>query len=360
MFTVSDTGIGIAPDKLPSIFDRFNQAEADITRKFGGTGLGLTIVRQLVELQHGQIIVESEPGKGSTFKIELPYTLGDLLPDNGENYNYSSDNFSLPQHPDVRLLVAEDNRMNQNLLRHLLGNRQLHYQLVNNGQEALYALSRQHFDMVLMDLQMPEMDGYTATKKIREDLQSNIPIVAMTAHAMSGEREKCLQAGMNEYLAKPIREAELYHMIQVFTGKSGTRELHGHYNGYNNNSHSGNNGTSTEEDTPLVQLEYLRQLSMGDKDFEQNMLRQFVTQLPEDLSLLKKAIDEGSVTAIRSTAHNLKTTLSFIGLEHRSYPILESLETLDSSYEADIVTDQYNTLKRLCMQALQETLQLLL
>jgi signal transduction histidine kinase/DNA-binding response OmpR family regulator len=360
LFIVSDTGIGIAPDKLPSIFDRFNQAEADITRKFGGTGLGLTIVRQLVELQHGRIIVESEPGKGSTFKIELPYTLGELLPDNGENYNYSSDTFALPQHADIRLLVAEDNRMNQNLLRHLLGNRQLHYQLVNNGQEALYALSRQHFDLVLMDLQMPEMDGYTATKKIREDLQSNIPIIAMTAHAMSGEREKCLQAGMNEYLSKPIREAELYHMIQVFTGRSGTRELHVHQNGHNNNSYSGNNGISAEHDTSLVQLEYLQQLSMGDKDFEQNMLRQFVTQLPEDLSLLRKAIDEGSVTAIRSTAHNLKTTISFVGLENSLYPILESLETLDSPYDTDRVTDQYNTLKRLCVKALQETLHLLL
>ncbi len=360
LFIVSDTGIGIAPDKLPSIFDRFNQAEADITRKFGGTGLGLTIVRQLVELQHGHIIVESEPGKGSTFKIELPYTLGELLPDSGESFNYSTDNFTLPHQSDVRLLVAEDNKMNQNLLRHLLGNRQLHYQLVNNGQEALYALSRQHFDMVLMDLQMPEMDGYTATRKIREDLQSNIPIVAMTAHAMSGEREKCLQAGMNEYLSKPIRESELYHMIQVFTGKTGTQELYARHNGQHNNSVSGNNGTSAERDAPLVQLEYLQQLSMGDRDFEQNMLKQFVTQLPEDLSLLRKAIDEGSVTGIRSTAHNLKTTISFVGLESTLYPVLDVLEKLESPYDPYIVAEQYNTLKQLCVKALEETLQLLL
>lgn len=359
MFIVSDTGIGIAPDKLSSIFDRFNQAEADITRKFGGTGLGLTIVRQLVELQHGNIVVESEPGKGSTFKIELPYALGELSQDNGDNYNYSPDNFALPHQPDVRLLVAEDNKMNQNLLRHLLGNRQLHYQLVNNGQEALYAVSRQHFDLILMDLQMPEMDGYTATKKIREDLQSNIPIIAMTAHAMSGEREKCLQAGMNEYISKPIRESELYHMIQVFTGKSGARELY-HHNGYHNNSANTTNGIPTEQDTPLVQLEYLQQLSMGDKDFEQNMLKQFVTQLPEDLSLLRKAIDDGVVTDIRSTAHNLKTTISFVGLESSLYPILDVLEKLDNSYDPYIVTEQYNTLKQLCVKALQETLQLLL
>jgi CheY-like chemotaxis protein len=248
--------------------------------------------------------------------------------------------------------------MNQNLLRHLLGNRQLHYQLVNNGQEALSALSRQHFDLVLMDLQMPEMDGYTATKKIREELQSNIPIIAMTAHAMSGEREKCLQAGMNEYLSKPIREGELYRMIQVFTGKSGMPELYARQNGHN--GYGTSNGHPVAQETSLVQLEYLQQLSMGDKAFEQNMLRQFVTQLPEDLAMLKKAIDEGSVTDIRSTAHNIKTTISFIGLEHRLYPILEPLEALDNAYDPGVVASRYNTLKRLCMQALQETLQLLL
>lgn len=360
LFNVSDTGIGISPDKLPAIFDRFNQAEADITRKFGGTGLGLTIVRQLVELQHGKITVESEPGKGSTFKVELPYTLGELLPDSGENYTYSQDNFALPQQPDIRLLVAEDNKMNQNLLKHLLGNRQLHYQLVNNGQEALSALSRQHFDLVLMDLQMPEMDGYTATKKIREELQSNIPIIAMTAHAMSGEREKCLQAGMNEYLSKPIREGELYRMIQVFTGKSSTPELYARHNGHSAFHNGNSNGHAAEQETPLIQLEYLHQLSMGDKAFEQNMLQQFVTQLPEDLSLLKKAIDEGSVTAIRSTAHNIKTTISFIGLETTLYPLLETLEGLDSTYDEAFVTGQYNTLKTLCIKALEETLRLLL
>jgi CheY-like chemotaxis protein/nitrogen-specific signal transduction histidine kinase len=360
LFTVSDTGIGIAPDKVATIFDRFNQAEADITRKFGGTGLGLAIVRQLVQLQHGSVCVESEPGKGSTFKVELPYTLGELLSDSGENYNYSQDNFALPQQPDIRLLVAEDNKMNQNLLRHLLGNRQLHYQLVNNGQEALSALSRQHFDLVLMDLQMPEMDGYTATKKIREELQSNIPIIAMTAHAMSGEREKCLQAGMNEYLAKPIREGELYRMIQVFTGKSSTPELYARQNGYTAFNNGSSNGQAIEQETSMIQLEYLHQLSMGDKAFEQNMLQQFVTQLPEDLSQLKKAIDEGSVTAIRSTAHNIKTTISFIGLEIRLYPILEALENLDDTYDASFVAEQYNLLKRLCIKALEETLRLLL
>jgi len=349
---VSDTGIGISPDKLPYIFDRFSQAEADITRKYGGTGLGLTIVKDLIQLQHGIVRVESEPGKGSTFIVELPYTLGELLPDNTDNYISSPDSLSLSQQENIKLLVAEDNKMNQNLLQHLLDNRQIHFLLVNNGQEAIHALAKQHFDLILMDLQMPEMDGYTATRKIREELHSNIPIVAMTAHAMSGEREKCLQAGMNEYLSKPIRENELYRMIEVFTGKSSTSPVYVHHNGVN--------GQLPEHTDSLIQMEYLQQLSRGDKHFEQNMLQQFVTQLPEDLSLLKKAIDEGSVTDIRRTAHTIKTTVSFIGLENRLYPILETFESLELNYDRNTVNGLFNTLKQLCIQALQETLQLLL
>jgi CheY-like chemotaxis protein len=241
--------------------------------------------------------------------------------------------------------------MNQDLLRHLLDNRQLRYQLVNNGQEALNALSKQHFDFVLMDIQMPEMDGYTATHKIRAELHLNIPIIAMTAHAMSGEREKCLQAGMNEYLAKPIREEALFRMIRVFSGKNSSPE---HFA-----QPFTHNGYGAEPGSSLIQLEYLQQLSRGDKEFEQQMLTQFVTQLPEDLALLKKALDDNNPTDIRRAAHMLKTTISFIGLEEHLYPILESLEKADASYDRNIATEQFNTIKRFCLKALQETLPLL-
>jgi signal transduction histidine kinase/DNA-binding response OmpR family regulator len=343
-FAVTDTGIGIAADKLPAIFDRFNQAEADTTRKYGGTGLGLTIVKQLVELQNGALTVESEPGKGSTFMVELPYTLGELLPENGET---PAGDLLSNLHADVKLLVAEDNKMNQDLLRHLLGNRQLQYQLVTNGQEVLQALSRSHFDMILMDIQMPEMDGYTAARKIREELHSNIPIIAMTAHAMAGEREKCLQAGMNEYLSKPIREEKLYHLIQVFTGRFSTAEAFTPHPPVQNGQ--------------LVQLAYLQQLSKGDTEFEHAMLQQFVTQLPEDLGVLKKAIQAEDIQSIRQAAHNLKTTISFIGLEGRLYPILEPLESLEQQhYDAAVVAEQFNTLRTLSLKAIEETMEILL
>ncbi|PSL43362.1 signal transduction histidine kinase [Chitinophaga niastensis] len=349
LFTVRDTGIGIEPAKLESIFDRFNQAEASTTRKFGGTGLGLTIVKQLIELQNGFISVESKPGEGAIFKVELPYTLGDFLPENGDDYYAEND--QLPLHPDVRLLVAEDNKMNQNLLRHLLSSWQLQYKVVNNGKEVLQALDKQHYDLVLMDIQMPEMDGYTAVQMIRNDRHSTIPVIAMTAHAMAGEREKCLQIGMNEYISKPIVEDELYRMIQVYTGKLTPRELpatHAH--------HLHENGTQQ-----LINMQYLHDLSKGDSAFEKNMLEQFITQLPEELSLLKKAVVAEDIAAIRATAHNLKTTVSFIGLEAHLYPILEQLEQLqENNYHPHLVAEIFMTLKQLCLQAIQEAINILL
>lgn len=350
LFTVSDTGIGIDASKLHSIFDRFNQAEASTTRKFGGTGLGLTIVKQLIELQNGFISVESKAGEGATFKVELPYTLGESLSEEGNTY--FTENDQLPLHPDVRLLVAEDNKMNQNLLRHLLSSWQLQYKIVNNGKEVLQALDKQHYDLVLMDIQMPEMDGYSAVQAIRNELHSTIPVIAMTAHAMAGEREKCLQMGMNEYISKPIIEEELYKMIQVYIGKLPPRELPANWH------HPHENGTTQQQ---LINLHYLHDLSKGNLNFEKTMLEQFIAQLPEELSLLKKAVVAEDIAAIRANAHNLKTTVSFIGLEAHLYPILEPLEKLqENNYHPNVVAGQFNTLKQLCIQAVQEAINILL
>ena len=350
LFTVSDTGIGIDASKLHSIFDRFNQAEASTTRKFGGTGLGLTIVKQLIELQNGFISVESKPGEGATFKVELPYTLGESLSEEGNTY--FTENDQLPLHPDVRLLVAEDNKMNQNLLRHLLSSWQLQYKIVNNGREVLQALDKQHYDLVLMDIQMPEMDGYSAVQAIRNELHSTIPVIAMTAHAMAGEREKCLQMGMNEYISKPIIEEELYKMIQVYIGKLPPRELPANW------YHPHENGTTQQQ---LINMHYLHDLSKGNLSFEKTMLEQFIAQLPEELSQLKKAVVAEDIMAIRANAHNLKTTVSFIGLEAHLYPILEPLEKLqENNYHPNVVAGQFNTLKQLCIQAVQEAINILL
>ncbi len=347
LFTVKDTGIGIAPAKLPHIFDRFNQAEANTTRKYGGTGLGLAIVKQLVEMQHGNISVDSLPGKGSTFKVMLPYPPGELIPESKPESHSGHNGQAL--HADAHLLVAEDNRMNQDLLRHLLQNWRLRFQVVNNGKDVLSALEKQHFDLVLMDIQMPEMDGYTAAQQIRQELHSNIPIVAMTAHAMAGEREKCLSYGMNEYIAKPIREEELYRIIQVFTGKSALPEWR-----------AAHTPPAPELPQQLIRLQYLHELSKGDKAFERTMLQQFIAQLPDDLAQLKAAISAEDISAIRSCAHNIKTTVAFIGLEELLYPYLTPMEQLEPErYDPARTARQFETLQQLSVQALKEALSIL-
>ena len=212
---VVDTGIGIAKEKQAAIFERFQQAEAETTRRFGGTGLGLSIVKQLVELQGGKLSLQSAPGKGSEFIIDIVYKLPDeekMLSD--ALAAAETNTVSLKE---IRVLIAEDNPMNQQLIKHLMKNWAINYSIVNNGAEAVEELKRENYSLVLMDIQMPEMDGYTATSVIRNELHLTIPIVAMTAHAMMGEKEKCLQLGMNDYISKPLKETILYNIIAQYS-----------------------------------------------------------------------------------------------------------------------------------------------
>lgn len=213
-FRISDTGIGIDKDKLNEVFERFNQGEDSTTRNFGGTGLGLSIVKNLVLLQNGDIEVSSEQGKGTTFIFHIPYGISEeqLNKISSVNQNYFKDKSNTP----LKVLVVDDNEINQSLMKHLLSQWNIDFAIVSNGLEAVEQLINQTYDLVLMDIQMPKMDGYAATQQIREVLKLEIPIIAMTAHALAGEREKCLSRGMNEYISKPIKEEELFKLISNF------------------------------------------------------------------------------------------------------------------------------------------------
>ena len=222
-FSVKDTGIGIASHKLEAIFERFQQADEDSTRKYGGTGLGLSIAKHLVELQNGTIRVSSELTKGTEFVFSIPYALSTELTEHDDLKSPFSGKIN-PIDTHVRILVAEDNVMNQTLMRHLLTYWNLDFDIVNNGKEAIDALQQKDFRLLLLVFLMPLMDGYTTTIKIRSELGLNIPIIAMTAHAMVGEREKCLSYGMNEYISKPIREKELFNIINNFLTNNGGKD----------------------------------------------------------------------------------------------------------------------------------------
>jgi CheY-like chemotaxis protein len=219
-FAVRDSGIGIAPGQQGAIFDAFVQADGSASRQFGGTGLGLAICRELVALMGGEIGVESAPGSGSTFHFTACFGTA-----------RSSAPVLAPMAPALlpsrlgrlRILLAEDNVVNQRLAVRLLEKRGHSVAVAVNGYEALAALERETFDLVLMDVQMPGMGGLETTAEIRRrelagGSHVHLPIVAMTAHAMSGDRERCLGAGMDGYVAKPIQTAVLLAAIEAVFG----------------------------------------------------------------------------------------------------------------------------------------------
>jgi len=215
-FDVTDTGIGIPDEKQRAIFEPFRQVDGSMTRRFGGTGLGLAIASMLAHLMDGDVTVDSVPGAGSTFHFTVVVRAA------GADAAAGSGRPALPTSPapgarGARILVAEDNPVNQRVAAGLLAKRGHAVTVVSNGREALEALQRGSYDLVLMDVQMPDMDGFEATAAIRQwerDTGSRVRIVAMTAHAMSGDRERCLAAGMDGYLAKPIDQRALYAAIE--------------------------------------------------------------------------------------------------------------------------------------------------
>jgi len=338
-FVISDTGIGIAKEKLPDIFDRFRQAEDSTTRKYGGTGLGLAIAKDLISLQGGEIEVESEPGKGTIFRFTIPYEIGveevsapimtELI---GSGY---------ADHRQIRILVVEDNEMNRSLLRHLLTGWELSFDMVANGMEALEKLRTGTFDLVLMDVQMPGMDGYTATQEIRTKLKLETPVLAMTAHAFPGEREKCLSYGMNEYIAKPIKDKELFGLIARLTGMDGNRS-------------DLKKGIVKEAPAvyELIDLQYMRGISDGDKDYERTVTGQFMEVIPIDLNALESALENMDLVQLRRTAHAMRSDVAIMGLLERMQPFLDTLEY--NTFDESGFQKAFLSVKTICVNALPE------
>jgi signal transduction histidine kinase/CheY-like chemotaxis protein len=210
-FAVKDSGVGIPADKLSEIFERFTQAKSDTTRIFGGTGLGLSIVKKLVELQKGTVSAESKKGQGSTFTVIIPYHKATSAPrDNTLQANNSASPEKIKQ---MHILVVEDNLLNQKLAGFMLKEWGFQYEIASNGKIALEKLVDKAYDLILMDMQMPELNGYETTQSVRNQLKLTLPIIAMTAHALPGEREKCISYGMNDYISKPINETELFSLL---------------------------------------------------------------------------------------------------------------------------------------------------
>ncbi|MFO0843963.1 MAG: ATP-binding protein [Gemmataceae bacterium] len=288
-FSVRDTGVGIAPERQRAIFEPFAQGDASTARTHGGTGLGLTIASRLVELMGGRLSVSSEPGRGSTFAFAVPLEAAQLSPAPG-----------LPAatrpEPRARVLLAEDNTVNQQVLTLLLEKAGYLVGVVGNGREAVERLQREPFDLVLMDVQMPQMDGLRAARLIRQREKAvggHVPIVAVTANAVQGERQRCLAAGMDDYLSKPVRGSELFAVVGRLLGDRAAP-------------------AEASAPAPAGEPVWVAPLvAMGfDRPAVAKLARTFLDTVPPRLEALRQALAQGQAEQVRQTAHSLKGSLA--------------------------------------------------
>ncbi|MBK7213821.1 MAG: PAS domain S-box protein [Bacteroidales bacterium] len=301
-FSVEDTGIGISHDHLSKIFESFQQEDESITRTYGGTGLGLPISKQLVELMGGTLAVESSKDIGSNF-----YFLIDLADGNAENAPMPSNNEKPSEDAlkGVRILLVEDNKFNQIIAQSLLEKWQTVTKIAENGQQAVEILKTTSFDLILMDLQMPVMDGFTATNLIRNQLGVKTPILALTANVLKGVIEKCLEAGMNGYVSKPFNPDDFFlKLISLLDRREKSIQR----------KDEGNSQESAiAQANKLMDLAAISRILGGDQDQVNRMIRKFLEVTPSYVEDLMKAYKDNDIEGVETYAHKIKSSIDLVG-----------------------------------------------
>ncbi|HEY6905696.1 MAG TPA: ATP-binding protein [Candidatus Acidoferrales bacterium] len=306
-FQVRDSGIGIPEEKQRMIFDAFTQVDSSTTRNYGGTGLGLAITSRLVQLMGGKIWVESELGRGSIFHFTSQFECISA----GEQAAESEDPETIPGLPSAapapstpqtaqgtKILLAEDNAVNRRLAMALLQKRGYDISATGNGQEALDALERENFDLVLMDVQMPVLDGLDAIRAIRAKEQSSgshLPIIALTAHAMKGDRERCLAAGADDYVTKPIRTPDLLAAIDRATNTKASPT-----------STAPPAPPSHSAGPPVLDFAAALERVDGDRELLENLMGMFAGECPRDIAEIRKSLEARDMGQLERLAHTLK------------------------------------------------------
>jgi len=328
-FTVRDTGIGIPPEALAQLFRPFAQADASMSRRFGGTGLGLSICKSLVEMMGGRTWAESEVGRGSAFHFTVRLPLAKELPAEFESPTVLAVGACRP----LRILLAEDNPANQKLVTYILRDRGHTVEIAGNGQEALWLTEQNHYDVILMDVQMPDMDGIEATAVIRqrETGGGRMPIIAVTAHAMKDDRDRCLAAGMDGYLSKPVNAAALVGLVESLAGKG-----NGHLQIANCKLQTGNlrSGISNHEfpteqanhefpaldphreaATPVFDPQLAFARCFESQEIVREMVKCFFDEVESLLPQVRAALNNGDLAQVGRLGHRMKGTVIYLGAE---------------------------------------------
>ncbi|MEK7393470.1 MAG: response regulator, partial [Fibrobacterota bacterium] len=327
-FTVSDTGIGMDRETISRLFKPFSQADSSFTRKFGGTGLGLVISKHLVELMNGQLTVESSPGEGSTFHFTAwlmratTFAVPAKAPDSRRieriaNPIESRLDFLRRSMRGTNVLLVDDNELNREVAGAILRSAEVIVTMAVNGQDALEKIAEADFDLVLMDVQMPVMDGYEATKRIRADPKHRmLPVLAMTAHAMKGAREQCLEAGMDDYLTKPVDSTLLFGAIAKWRGRPSEASASGHDESSFSEPHSAiqDDAAPPKFDPSIIDFEQTVARVAGNRELATTLTYQYIDEYAELADIVAESMALGDRERAKRVAHSLKGTAGTLSL----------------------------------------------
>jgi PAS domain S-box-containing protein len=337
-FSVADTGIGIEKTKLKNIFENFQQASSETSRLYGGTGLGLAIVKQLVEAQGGTVIVESEVFKGSnfSFKLDFPKTSEDL-----------DCEMAIPEldfeTKDIRVLVVEDIEINQLLMKTILDDYGFEREIASNGKVAIEKLKAKSFDIILMDLQMPEMNGFEATKYIRNSMKSDIPIIAITADVTTVDLAQCNAVGMNDYIAKPLDERLLYSKILGLVKKINHFEVPVVAK------------FEPKIENKCINLDYLRERTKSNPVLMMEMISLCLNQTPTLLNQMKESMKIKNWAGLYSAVHKIIPSLAIMGISDECQRnVKEVQEYANKQKDTAHVPELILQIENICLQACVE------
>ncbi len=322
-FSIEDTGVGMDMAYLTKVFEAFTQEDASVTRKFGGSGLGLSIARNIVHIMGGTLEIESEKGKGTRVNIRIPMRIS--------NEKTKQDIVEITDLQKslkgLRILAVEDNELNRMVLQVILKKCEVVLTIAHNGQEAIDLIQQQEFDLVLMDVQMPIVDGLEATKYIRNELKMIIPIIGLSANAMREEVEICKQAGMNDYLVKPYSERVLVEIMKKWSTEVMATE-------------SIKYGNEVAEE---LDLSVLKQYVGNDIDALRDIVTGYLKHLPPQLDRLELALVGSDVLALRHELHQLKASMEIIGVRPDGLSFAAISNELKSDGLSDLVKTAINS-----------------